>query len=305
MRTVNPLLADLPSAAIQEMQRLLESFETALRQGQRPALAAYAAQLPAKVTIPKGAQAIDKASGRTAGCAPTDGAAVPSELFVDVHIATPYGVTSHLLIPACHAGAPAAVAWQTPRLTISYTLDKLGVHLAPTNPIDPTALALGLGGVAVDQNATVTLTFTVQGSKGTVSIPVLVPSGSIDKHTLTIKDALLTDLVNKIVGNATALYGDSTQPSDTSIQTYLLVQSAGNIVFNGKVDKALTLSWKNVTPPAPKPATPPASTSAQPRRAAEAESTDLVEDLRWEAEAPQGRRLGAGAAVSLLSGKRP
>jgi hypothetical protein len=61
--------------------------------------------------------------------------------FVDVHVATPYGVTSHLLIPVCESsdsagGDAKGVAWKPASMAVAYVFGGTGIT-PPTEPAVP------------------------------------------------------------------------------------------------------------------------------------------------------------------------
>jgi hypothetical protein len=156
-----------------------------------------------KVVIPANTLAIKENDGKVLQCAPLEmpmmppangkpvkieamaspPAPLPGEhTFVDVHLATPYGVTPHLLIPACHIAkpaapaqatpAPTAAAWLPPALALAYIHRGLGI--APSDPptIRPGDLAIKLNvpiPAAVDA---ADLVLTLQWDKGKAAVPI-------------------------------------------------------------------------------------------------------------------------------------
>ena len=71
-----------------------------------------------RVTIPPGAQTIES-NGR---------------FFVDVQVATPYGATSHLLIPAVSYPSALATGWKTTTTTVGYVFDGTAKAFVPGAP---------------------------------------------------------------------------------------------------------------------------------------------------------------------------
>jgi hypothetical protein len=101
-------------------------------------------------------------------------------LFVDVQMATPYGATSHMLIPAAHltstgSGPPAGSAssgssggalpqWTSMQATLGYVNKGIGIVACDPPSFTPTSLSINLGAdyVAPSNNA-VTVTFNLSG----------------------------------------------------------------------------------------------------------------------------------------------
>lgn len=78
--------------------------------------------------------------------------------FIDVHLATPYGVTQHLLIPVCGTsntaaatGATTGTAWKAPQVTLAFAYGGPGIITPPgaTPKVKPPSLLL-LPGEEID-----------------------------------------------------------------------------------------------------------------------------------------------------------
>jgi hypothetical protein len=129
-----------------------------------------------RVSIPAGAQTIE-----------SDG-----RYFVDVHIGTPYGVTSHLLIPAINsAAAPVVSGWKTSQVTMIYSGE--GTTFAVAGMDSPQDMAVSLttpdapDGMAA---ANVTLTMTKPYANEQFAFPAL--DYDAKTHQLAVKsDAFL------------------------------------------------------------------------------------------------------------------
>ena len=130
----------------------------------------------------------------------------PAFTFVDVHLSTPYGATSHLLIPAWHLGktgsgnlAPASGGaagggsdssgatqtppvvsqpqWTSTQLSLGYVAKGLGIAAADPPLYAPSSLTLNMGTqYQVPSDSTVTLTLTLGGAA----------SGSVSPQKITI-----------------------------------------------------------------------------------------------------------------------
>jgi hypothetical protein len=104
--------------------------------------------------------------------------------YVDVQLATPYGVTQHLLIPAITSkkaatgGSANAVAWKTPSIDLSFTYVGLGI-VAPSDAATltrrPADLAITPGSTdpKVFDEADVTLDFSAITGSGGSSTPII------------------------------------------------------------------------------------------------------------------------------------
>ena len=130
----------------------------------------------------------------------------PAFTFVDVHLSTPYGATSHLLIPAWHLGktgsgnlAPASGGaagggsdssgatqtppvvsqpqWTSTQLSLGYVAKGLGIAAADPPLYATSSLTLNMGTqYQVPSDSTVTLTLTLGGAA----------SGSVSPQKITI-----------------------------------------------------------------------------------------------------------------------
>ncbi len=138
-----------------------------------------------------------------ANVAITVNAAFPDYIYVDVQLATPYGTTSHLLVPAWHLGRngtgslsvptdPTATAttgatgtasaaqpqWATPTWLVDYVTKGSGIALATPAVYAPTSLTLNLGAsyqVPADGNVSLKMTLAgkVGGAASTLTVPPL------------------------------------------------------------------------------------------------------------------------------------
>jgi hypothetical protein len=138
-----------------------------------------------------------------ANVAITVNAAFPDYIYVDVQLATPYGTTSHLLVPAWHLGkngtgslplpvdataTPTAGAtgtasaaqpqWATPTWLVDYVAKGSGIALAIPAVYAPTSLTLNLGAnyqVPADGNVSLKMTLAgkVGGTASTLTVPPL------------------------------------------------------------------------------------------------------------------------------------
>jgi hypothetical protein len=131
----------------------------------------------------------------------TVNAAYPDYIYVDVQLATPYGTTSHLLVPAWHLGRsgmgnlpvpvdPTATAtagatgtagagqpqWATPTWLVDYVTKGSGIALATPAVYAPTSLTLNLGAnYQVPSDGNVSLKMTLAGKVGGTASTLTVP----------------------------------------------------------------------------------------------------------------------------------
>jgi hypothetical protein len=163
----------------------------------------------------------------------------PDFLYVDVQLATPYGATSHLLVPAWHLGKsgsgslmPAASGgaasssdssgagssavsqpqWLSTQLALGYVAKGIGIAASDPPSCTPSALTISLGtNYLVPSDNTVTLTFKLGGNASGAAQPLkiaVIPStpGSASPanydpkaHVLTIAGQDLVNLTNYLV----------------------------------------------------------------------------------------------------------
>ncbi len=140
-----------------------------------------------------------------ANVAITVNAAYPDYIYVDVQLATPYGTTSHLLVPAWHLGRngtgtlpvpvdPTAMPttagatgtasavqpqWATPTWLVDYVTKGNGIALATPAVYTPASLTLNLGAnyqVPADGNVSLKMTLAgkVGGTASTLTVPPLI-----------------------------------------------------------------------------------------------------------------------------------
>jgi hypothetical protein len=140
--------------------------------------------------------------------------------FVDVQMATPYGTTTHLLIPAAHltatgsgasasasAGAPSVGAlpqWTTAQASIGYVNKGIGIAACDPPSFTPNLLKISLGtNYVTPSDGTVTLAFTLGGgATGTLpaqAIALTAASWDSTKDVLTITGSDLTTLTNNLI----------------------------------------------------------------------------------------------------------
>jgi hypothetical protein len=211
-----------------------------------------------KVIVPKGAVAIERDSGQIEQCAPGGpcGKCRP-ELFVDVQVATPYGVTSHLLIPACHtsAGPPglAGPAWAGDTFLIP-----LKNNAVSPPDLKPAQLVLKLGSAHADVDAIADLTFLVSGPKGGATLcennlPVRAADAAdkillLDqaKGTLTLNVLLTAQVAMDLVAQKPLLF-DAVPAQLTIVQTNLVIRKGPAILFSGPLMGALNVQLQDLS----------------------------------------------------------
>lgn len=157
------------------------------------------------------------------------------ELFVDVHVATPYGVTSHLLIPAVVRAATAggshvptpgptmpAAAWVPKVIELGYVPS--GVGIAPSSPptIRPADLTIQLS-TPVNPLANVAdLKFTVSGAGTNVTADITVAGLTVrDQQTFVFSNANRNELVTKIFDKIGPQYGKTVDPQKNAARLTL------------------------------------------------------------------------------------
>jgi hypothetical protein len=167
--------------------------------------------------------------------------------FVDVHLATPYGVTSHLLIPAC-GSEPKGFAWKVAGVQIPFQYGDNG----KIKPLDPAfnnypAVELELEKEVVsllaDSNAKLKLSFAVPFADKVVPV--------------TLADLPLKDRKIKIPGPvfAKALFdsfGDYFDNKDLSKQVEPVSIWPTEVFIGGTTLQAvnqLTIFWLETAPP--------------------------------------------------------
>jgi hypothetical protein len=144
---------------------------------------------------------------------PAPAAPPEQELFVDVHIATPYGVTSHLLIPALgKTGMQVGVTGPNPNAVVNWMPNAIavgfvskGLGIAASNPptVRPSDLTIQLA-TAVSNVNNVDLILTIAGGGTTISAPFSLSGVALDKtgKTLTLtaaqRDSIIAAVFDKI-----------------------------------------------------------------------------------------------------------
>jgi hypothetical protein len=180
-------------------------------------------------------------------------------LFVDVHVATPYGVTSHLLIPACPAGKGGAGAatgaavpgasWATDKLELGFVYQGLGVAAANPPVFRPLAVKIDLSDLPRLPTVSVTLNCTVNGPGGAktkLSGTINAKNLDVTNHTLVLKDDDLVSLVNQIFAAVGPLFG----PEATNPPVPVTLSDAKVVILNGTtvllsrdLTNTLTIAW--------------------------------------------------------------
>jgi hypothetical protein len=216
------------------------------QQQQQPASQELLGRQVVRVTIPKGAQTIDDGAGRKV---------------VDVHIATPYGVTSHLLIPAIGAPPPPAKAtsgysWKAPTSLVAYVsynekgqvatfeFEPAGLNppkIVDANTTQPNVFSLG--------KSQLVLRLTATGTSGTATS--LGDTDPIGELTFTKREAevKLDDFTARIKKQLTDKVGLSQGLTELSVAGYLSVGDPSTTGTTRVLDNAITIKVL----PKPKP----------------------------------------------------
>lgn len=242
-----------------------------------------------RVTIPKGALTIDRATGTfqvdpvkptpAPALTPPDlkaifgkpnvpgvlpdppppaAAPAPQELFVDVHIATPYGVTSHLLIPALGkastqgSGAPAhnqIANWSPNAIAVGYVLKGLGIAHSNPPTVRPSDLAIKLATpVNNANNAELALKVTGNGTGVSATFTLVGVAIGSDQQTLSLspaaRDAMIAAVFDKLGPQYDKNLDPKTNPGTISLTKITLKQDTavvGTITLSASAD--LTVNW--------------------------------------------------------------
>jgi hypothetical protein len=194
-----------------------------------------------RVIIPPGAQTI-QSDGRS---------------FVDVQVATPYGVTSHLLIPAVNlaAGPAPPSAWKANPVTAIYVTDLQKTFTA--TGIDPAGdLVINLNPSDVPDGmaaANVTLTMTTPYTNVQITPPN--PAAYDPKqHQLTIKSSDFLAALTKSFGDK--FLNDATHPKvPETVVAQTLIDPLGSdkktsLKKGLTLAVPLTIKWQAAPPPA-------------------------------------------------------
>jgi hypothetical protein len=222
----------------------------------------------------------------------------PDYLYVDLQLATPYGTTSHLLVPAWHLGKTASgdlaltdgdpsaaggsggnkptgstqALWSTSTWTIGYVSKGAGIVLADPPGFTPASLTLNLGAnyqVPADGNLSLKMALggKTGGSLPTVTIAIKpassgTSSGNYDPkaHSLTIAGTDLSNLATDLF----TVIGDqfsATNPISTTNNSVTLAATVSGTGQNDlKIGNALTVKL-SAAAPQPGLASGPSSTT--------------------------------------------
>jgi hypothetical protein len=208
----------------------------------------------------------------------------PDYLFVDVQLSTPYGATSHLLVPAWHlgktgagsaagpdsggdgkdSGSPGVASWTTSDLTLGFVYRGLGI--APSQPptYRPKELTIDLQTLPMLQDGDqVTLKMKLGGPTAqlpnlTVTIATSAATGNYDakKKVLKIAGTDLGNLVAYLFNELQYAYGpEANNPvkSVTIAETTITVPRSPDT----KLRNALNIGWVKTTSATPPPASTP------------------------------------------------
>jgi len=175
--------------------------------------------------------------GNVSVTTPAADAPPPQQLFVDIHVATPYGVTSHLLVPALGkvgtqagvAGQPAlSVAnWAPNAISVGFSPKGLGIGASVPPTVRPSDLTIQFATqVSTANNADLVL--TIAGGGSSVKYDFTLPGVAISKQiTLTItsaqRDALIAAVFDKIGPQLTKDIAQA-NPATVTIKSIVLKQ---------------------------------------------------------------------------------
>jgi hypothetical protein len=185
------------------------------------------------------------------------------EQFVDVQLATPYGVTQHLMIPVCASGTPAGsppgASWSSSSTPVSLAFNFGGLGIVPpttttTVPISkPPSLLVVPGTVDFTKWDTVTVTIKMPANAGGGN--VTLPASTYDP-TQKGYPILGTTLSAQVFAAVGAYYGQANYPSGFDADTTLKFSSAAGSFPDMTVPSgnALTINW--VEAASSKPASP-------------------------------------------------
>jgi hypothetical protein len=211
----------------------------------------------------------------------------PDYLYVDLQLATPYGTTSHLLVPAWHLGKtgsgnlpipapdPTTAAasgsgsgsttasqaqWSTSAWAVGYVTKGTGIALSEPPTFTPSTLTLNLGAnYQVPSDGNVSLKMALDGKTGgtvpTVTIAVKpvssgTTSGNYDPktHLLTITGTDLNNLATDLFSVIGTDFGTSNPLSPTNNSVTLDTTVSGTGQSDVKVANALTVKLSAAAP---------------------------------------------------------
>ncbi len=185
-----------------------------------------------------------------------------AEKFVDVQLATPYGVTQHLLIPAVtppkpddpNSASPQGLAWSAATLTLGYAYGATGLvpasagNTTPTAPVyKPTLLMIQPGDIDVTKFDAVDITLKFDKKFGLDKANPIKVTASYDgvRQGYVVP---LADLSQQIYSGFDSYFGpeDVNPPSALSSSTVLVFRSTktpGTTVTNRTTSNSLTIQW--------------------------------------------------------------
>ena len=208
-------------------------------------------------------KAVDKAPPVAAVPAPPE----PPYLFVDVQLATPYGVTSHLLIPAFKpAKAPAAsggsgstspsttsagLGWATDKMDVCFVYKGLGIQQSTDDPAYRPLLAIDLSSLGNLSGATITLSMTLgDGAKGKLNpVSVLLSPDKYDPTAklLKLQDADVKNLLAAFFAQVKGQFGPSAinppQPISIAQTDMVIALAGGGQTMTGTFANKLAVNW--------------------------------------------------------------
>ncbi len=177
------------------------------------------------------------------------------EQFVDVQLATPYGVTQHLLIPVCEsadpaAGSPIGASWKSNTVALAFAFGGLGIvpDSSATDPkTKPPSLLIVPGPIKPDQYDTVMVS---------VAMPKGMSSGNVTLAPSTFSTALggypisSDDLAAQVFAKVGAFYGPTAFPPGKidAKTTFVFSSSTGSYLPQTVVSgNNLTINWIQAT----------------------------------------------------------
>jgi hypothetical protein len=191
------------------------------------------------------------------------------EQFVDVQLATPYGVTQHLMIPVCAsttagggnstAAVPIAPAWSPASISLAFQFGGLGI-VPPTSTTTTTTLPIAKppsllvvpGSVDPTKWDTVTVTIKLPAAAGGGKL-TLPPSTYDGQQGYPISGAALSAQLFPMVG---AYYGPTALPPSTlnGTTTFVFSSSTGGFApVTVDSGNSLAISWVQAVDTKPSP----------------------------------------------------
>jgi hypothetical protein len=190
------------------------------------------------------------------------------EQFVDVQLATPYGVTQHLMIPVCPTppaadgnpvGTPLGASWKSPNVSLAFSFGGLGI-VPPTSttvPISkPPSLLVVPGTIDPTKYDTVTVTIKMPANMSAGDVTLPASTYDTTQKGYPISGATLSAQVFAMVG---AYYGPTAFPPSTlSGPTTLVFSSSTGAFAPQTVDSgnSLSISWVQSASAAPSTPSP-------------------------------------------------